>query len=92
MTLNIPYQLRAAIYVFTAVGTPVVAYLLSVGIIGELEVALWSAEVAVASSLAALNISPAADAINKASTDAAIEEAQSNAKGVEINLVSEDQL
>lgn len=33
-------------------------YLLSKGIIGELEMALWSAEVVVVSGIAALNITP----------------------------------
>lgn len=57
MNLNVPYKIRAGLYVFTAVGTPVVGYLLTKGIIGELEVAFWSAEVAVVSALAALNVS-----------------------------------
>jgi len=82
MTLNIPYQLRVAIYILTAVGTPVIAYLLSIGIIGDLEVTLWSAEVAVAGALAAFNVSPAIDAANKAATDVAIDEAQKTAKGL----------
>ena len=82
MTLNIPYQLRVAIYILTAVGTPVIAYLLSMGIIGDLEVTLCSAEVAVACALAAFNVSPAIDAANKAATDVAVEEAQKAAKGL----------
>lgn len=57
MKLNIPYRVRAGIYILTAVGTPVVAYLSAIHIIGDLEVTLWSAEVAVASGLAVLNIS-----------------------------------
>lgn len=55
MKLNLPYKVRAVIYVITAVGTPVVAYLASVGVIDDLVVGLWSAEVAVAGALAALN-------------------------------------
>lgn len=82
MTINVPYQLRVGLYVLTAVGTPVVAYLLSLGIIGDLEVTLWSAEVAVVGALAAFNVSPAIDAANKASTEAAIDEAQKAAKGL----------
>jgi hypothetical protein len=58
MTLNLPYRVRAALYIITAVGTPVVAYLLAKGTIGTLEVSLWSGEVAVVSALAALNVSP----------------------------------
>lgn len=55
---NIPYKVRATLYVITAVGTPIVAYLLNKDIIGQMEVALWSAEVAVVSALAAFNTSP----------------------------------
>jgi hypothetical protein len=57
MKLNVPYQVRAGIYLATAVGTPLVAYLAAKSIIGDLEVTLWSAEVVVATGLAALNIS-----------------------------------
>lgn len=54
---NLPPKVRAAIYLITAVGTPVIAYLLSRGTIGTMEVALWSAEVTVANTMAALNVS-----------------------------------
>lgn len=56
MTFNLPYKVRAALYVLTAVGTPVIAYLFAKDIIGELELALWSAEVTVVSALAAFNV------------------------------------
>lgn len=56
MRINLPHRIRATLYVITAIGTPVVAYLLARGVIGELEVALWSGEVAVVSSMAALNV------------------------------------
>ncbi len=58
MPLNVPYRIRAGLYVLTAIGTPLVAYLLAKNIIGSLEVTLWSAEVAVVSALAAFNTSP----------------------------------
>ena len=56
MKLNVSYKVRAILYVITAVGTPVVAYLAALGVIGDLEVTLWSAEVTVAGAIAALNI------------------------------------
>jgi hypothetical protein len=56
MPLNPSRRVRAAIYVLTAVGTPVVVYLQAKGIIGDLEFVLWSGEVTVASTIAALNI------------------------------------
>lgn len=55
MNLNPPRRVRAALYVLTAIGTPVVAYLNAKGIVGSLEVALWSAEVTIVNGLAALN-------------------------------------
>lgn len=59
MTLNPPRKVRAALYVLTAVGTPVVVYLQAKGVIGDLEFILWSAEVTVVNTLAALNTAPA---------------------------------
>lgn len=56
MQINVPPQIRAALYVLTAVGSPVVAYLLAKGVIGVLEVALWSAEVTVVNTMAALKV------------------------------------
>lgn len=58
MNINLPYKVRAFLYIVTALGSPVVGYLLSKGVIGTLEVALWSAEVAVVSALAAFNVTP----------------------------------
>lgn len=55
MTLTPPAWVRAIIYTITALGTPVVAYLNTKGVIGADEVNLWSAEVAVASGMAGLN-------------------------------------
>lgn len=55
MPLNPPRRVRVALYVSTLVGTPIVAYLNARGLIGDLEVILWSAEVAVVTGLAALN-------------------------------------
>jgi hypothetical protein len=57
MTLNPPSRVRAVLYILTGLGTPLVAYLAAKGIVGDLEVTLWSAEVAVVSGMAALNIS-----------------------------------
>lgn len=54
--VNLPYKVRAALYIFTLLGSPVIAYLLSKGIIGNLEVALWSAEVTAVLTLAAFNV------------------------------------
>lgn len=58
MTFNLPYKVRAALYILTAVGTPVVAYLFAKDIIGTLEVTLWSAEITVVTALAAANVTP----------------------------------
>jgi hypothetical protein len=58
MNLNPPRRVRAALYVLTAVGTPVAVYLQAKGIIGDLEFILWGAEVTVVNALAALNTTP----------------------------------
>lgn len=57
MSFNIPYKVRATIYVANLLGAPLIGYLLARGIIGELEVQLWTAEVAAAFALAGLNVS-----------------------------------
>lgn len=56
MNLNPPSKVRAALYIFTAIATPIVAYLLAKGFIGTLEVTLWSAEVTVVSAMAGFNV------------------------------------
>lgn len=58
MIVNVPYRTRAALYVFTLLGSPVIAYLQVKGIIGALEVTLWLAEVSAVSALAAFNVQP----------------------------------
>jgi len=54
---NIPAKARFIIYVLTALGAPVMAYLFAKGYIGELEVGLFSALVTAVNGLAALNVS-----------------------------------
>jgi hypothetical protein len=56
MSLNLPPRWRLVIYVVNIIGTPVVVYAKAKGWIGDLEVALWSAEVAAAFALAGLNV------------------------------------
>lgn len=56
MTLNPNPKVRQALYIFTSVFTPVVVYLFAKEVIGQLEVALWTAEVTVVSGLAAFNV------------------------------------
>lgn len=57
MSVTLPHKLRVALYVITIVGSPVMAYLLSKGIIGDLELTLWAAEVTAVGTIAALNVS-----------------------------------
>lgn len=56
MTVNLPYKVRALLYVANAVGGPVMAYLLARGVIGTLEVTLWAAEMTAVFALAGLNV------------------------------------
>lgn len=58
MKLKIPRRVRGALYIITMIGTPLVAYLATKGIIGDIEVAFWSAEVTIVSAIAGLNLTP----------------------------------
>jgi hypothetical protein len=58
MTINPPRRVRAALYVFTAVGTPIAAYLKLKGYIGDAELALWAGEVTIVTGLAGINTAP----------------------------------
>lgn len=55
MTVTIPPQLRLFLYVFTALGTPVMIYLMAKDYIGDPEMILWGAEVTAISALAGFN-------------------------------------
>jgi hypothetical protein len=60
MTIKIPPAVRVALYVLTLLGAPVVVYLRARGIIGDLELTLWGAEVTAVSALAAFHV-PSSD-------------------------------
>lgn len=60
MRINIPAPVRVALYILTMLGAPVAVYLRASGVIGDLELALWSAEVSAVSALAAFNVPPSA--------------------------------
>ncbi len=57
MNLNLPPQVRQAIYVVTAVASPVMAYLLLQGTISDFVFGLFSVVVTAVTSLAAVNVS-----------------------------------
>ena len=56
MKLNPSPKIRVSLYLLTALGTPLVAYLLAKGYIGVLEVTLWSAEVTAVAAMAGFNV------------------------------------
>ena len=56
MTLTIPRRARVGIYLANLLGTPVVVYLVAKGVLGDLELTLWGAEVAAAFAVAGLNV------------------------------------
>ncbi|MBO9522836.1 MAG: hypothetical protein J7518_14985 [Nocardioidaceae bacterium] len=56
MKISISPAVRVALYVLTLLGAPVIVYLRARGIIGDLELALWGAEVSAVSALAAFNV------------------------------------
>lgn len=57
MRLNLPSKVRFAIYVFNGIGSIAVVYLTAKGLIGDPEVAAWTALSAFTSTMAALNVS-----------------------------------
>ncbi|WP_418063943.1 hypothetical protein [Pimelobacter simplex] len=57
MKINVPFRVRVALYLANVLGTPVVVYLRAKGVIGDLELTLWGAEVAAAFAVAGLNAS-----------------------------------
>lgn len=58
MKFNPPHKVRAILYLVTSLGTPIVGYLFAKDLVGEIEVTLWAAEVAVVNTMAALNVAP----------------------------------
>jgi len=64
MTINIPRQVRAALYIILMIGSPIVAYLQIEGHIGVNEVALWLALSAAIALMAGLNLTPATPPVN----------------------------
>jgi hypothetical protein len=56
MRVNLSRRWRLAIYAGNVLLTPVVMYARARGWIGDLELSLWSAEVAAAFALAGLNV------------------------------------
>ncbi|GEB17064.1 hypothetical protein GUY44_24185 [Pimelobacter simplex] len=61
MKINVPFRVRVALYLANVLGTPVVVYLRAKGIIGDLELTLWGAEVAAAFAVAGLNAGTSPD-------------------------------
>jgi len=59
MTLNLPYQVRAAIYVIVVMGTAILVPLNVAGVVSEVVMSVWTSVAGAASALAALNISRA---------------------------------
>lgn len=55
MNINPSRRARAVIYLINVIGTPVAIYLNAKGILGDLEMVLWGAEVTVTQGLAAIN-------------------------------------
>ncbi len=56
MTINLPYKVRAAIYIGNIFLAPLMSFLLLQDVINEAAFALYSAEAAAAFALAGLNI------------------------------------
>jgi len=62
MNLNTWPAIRVGVYVLNLLGAPVVVYLRAKGVIGDLELTLWGAEVSAMSAMAGLNVPNSDDA------------------------------
>jgi len=58
MKLNLPYKIRAGIYVAVVLGTAVIVPLNTAGVLSDVVLAVWSSLAGAASLLAALNVTP----------------------------------
>ncbi|WP_131816203.1 hypothetical protein [Mycolicibacterium porcinum] len=58
MTLNVPYKVRATIYVIVVMGSAVLVPLNLNGVVSDVVMAVWTSVAGAASGLAALNITP----------------------------------
>ena len=56
MSFNISPTFRVGIYVLNLLGAPVVVYLRARGVVGDLELTLWGAEVSAMSLLAGVHV------------------------------------
>lgn len=56
MTLNLPYKVRAALYILIVLGSPTIAYAYDKKWIGAVEVTFWLALTSAIALLAALNV------------------------------------
>lgn len=54
-TVNIPSKVRFALYLVSAIGSAVAAYLFAKGYVGDAELGLWAAVVAIVNTLSAAN-------------------------------------
>lgn len=59
MKINLSRRARIALYLLNILGTPLVVYARAKGWIGDLEMALWGAEVTAAMAVAGLNVNAA---------------------------------
>lgn len=58
MRLNLPSNVRAAIYVIVVIGTAVVVPLHAAGVMNDIVMAVWTSVSGAAAGLAALNVTP----------------------------------
>lgn len=58
MDVNLNRNLRLILYIVTAIGAPVIAYLNATGVIGENEITLWAGLTTVVAAIAGFNITP----------------------------------
>lgn len=58
MTVNLPPNVRFALYLITSIGSLVVTYLVTKDVLGDAEVALWAGFTALVAGMAGFNTRP----------------------------------
>ena len=64
-TVNISPKVRFALYLISAIGSAVAAYLFARGYVGDAELGLWAAVVAIVNTLSAANTNLSGDPVVK---------------------------
>jgi hypothetical protein len=86
-TVNIPSKVRFALYLVSAIGSAVAAYLFAKGYVGDAELGLWAAVVAIVNTLSAANTNISGEPVVKVH-DAVVEGDLGDERGESVLVVA----